>query len=145
MTVLGHSITSINANRKTLVAKKIDINSTPKIIDVKEKPMAVPGVLDEKSPVLAIEFEFNTDYKPDIGNIRIAGELIYTGNDNKKVLKDWEKNKKLPQDVDIEVKNFLLRKCLLFGVSISQEMQLPPPLVIPMMRLKKEQSPNYIG
>lgn len=142
---MGHSITSLNASRKSLVAKKIDINSTPRIVDVKEKSMDIPGLTGNKQPVLGINFEFETDYKPDIGSIKIAGEIIYTGTDNKKIIKEWDKNKKLPQDVDVEVKNFLLRKCLLLGVSISQEMQLPPPLVIPFMRAKKEQAPDYIG
>lgn len=145
MTVLGHSITSLNASRKSLVAKKMDINSTPKIVDVKEKNMDIPGLTGNKQLVLGINFEFETDYKPDIGSIKIAGEVVYTGADNKKIMKEWEKSKKLPQDVDIEVKNFLLRKCLLLGVNISQEMQLPPPLVIPIMRAKKDQAPDYIG
>ncbi len=131
MAVLGHSITSLNASRKSLVAKKIDINSTPRIVDVKEKSMDIPGLTGNKQPVLGINFEFETDYNPDIGSI--------------KIIKEWDKNKKLPQVVDVEVKNFLLRKCLLLGVSISQEMQLPPPLVIPFMRAKKEQAPDYIG
>lgn len=143
---MGHSITSLNASRKSVVAKKIDINSTPKIVGVKEKKMEIPHLTGKDQPmVLGIDFEFLTDYKPDIGSIKIAGEIIYSGADNKKTLKEWEKNKKLPQDVDIEVKNFILRKCLLLGVGISQEMQLPPPLVIPIMRAKKEQSPDYIG
>jgi hypothetical protein len=145
MTVLGHNITSINASRKYMAANKIDINSVPKVTGVKEREMEIPGVLSEKARVLAIEFEFETEYKPEIGNIKITGDLIYTGNDNKKVVKDWEKSKNLPQDVDIEIKNFLLRKCLLLGVSISQEMQLPPPLLIPMMKTKKDSSPDYIG
>ena len=145
MTVLGHSITSLNASRKSSVAKKMDINSTPKIVSVNEKSMDIPGLTGNKQPVLGINFEFDTEYKPDIGSIKIAGEIVYTGADNKKILKEWEKSKKLPQDVDIEVKNFLLRKCLLLGVNISQEMQLPPPLVIPFMRPKKDKAPDYIG
>ena len=147
MAVLGHSITSLNANRKGFVAQKMDINSTPKIVDVKEKSIEVPGFggKGEKQSVIGINFEFETDYKPDIGSIKIAGELVYSGTDNKKIIKEWEKSKRLPQDVDTEVKNFLLRKCLLLGVNISQEMQLPPPLVIPFIRPKKDQAPDYIG
>jgi len=145
MAVIGHSITSLEASRKSLAAKRIDINSTPKVTGVKEKAVDIQGLSEGKQSVLAINFEFQTDYKPEIGAIKIAGEVVYTGTDNKKILKEWEKNKALPQAVDVEIKNFLLRKCLLLGVTISQEMQLPPPLVIPYMKAKKEQSPNYIG
>lgn len=144
MGVLGHSITSMKAERKTLVAKKIDINSTPKITGVKEKKLDVAGLTGNKNPVLGIDFEFNTDYSPGIGSIKVAGEVVYAVENNKKVLDEWKKNKKLPRDVDIDVKNFLLKKCLVLGVNIAQEMQLPPPLVIPVIRPKKDE-PNYIG
>lgn len=149
MPIIGHSITFLNASRKPALVNNIDINSSPKIVDVKEKRMDMidaGGGKRQVEPLLGIDFEFQTDYKPDIGTIKIAGEIIYTGLDNKKALKEWEKSKKLPQDVDIEVKNFLLRKCLLLGATISQELQLPPPLVIPMIRPKQEKkAPDYIG
>ena len=144
MTILGHNITKLNAERKSLVIKKIDINSTPKITGVKEKDIDVSGLTGDKRTVLGIGFEFLTDYKPNVGKIEIAGEIIYTSEDNKKIVSEWKKNNKLPANVDIEVKNFLLRKCLLIGVNVSQEMQLPAPLVIPVIRPKKDQ-PNYIG
>ena len=144
MTVLGHNITKLNAERKSLASKKIDINSTPKITNVKEKDIDVSGLTGDKRTVLGISFEFETNYKPNIGNIAIAGEVIYTGEDNKRVVSEWKKNNKLPAVADIEIKNFLLRKCLLIGVQVSQEMQLPPPLVIPIIKPKKDQ-PNYIG
>lgn len=144
MAVIGHNITSLNAIKKNLTPGNIDINSSPKIVDVREKTMEISN-LGKNVAVLGIDFEFQTDYKPDIGSIKIAGEIIYASQDNKKVLKEWEKNKRLPEEVDIEVKNFLLRKCLLLGASISQEMQLPPPLMIPFIRPKKGQEPNYIG
>lgn len=143
--MIGHSIKSLNAGRKSLVANKININSTPTIKDVKEKKISVTGVTDKQS-VLSVGFEFETTYKPDIGSIKINGEIIYTGEDNKKLLKEWEKNKKLPAEADVEIKNFLLKKCLLLGVTISQEMQLPPPLVIPSLKSNKtSHEPNYIG
>lgn len=149
MPIIGHSIRSLNAVRKPSVSNSIDINSVPKIVEVKEKRMEVLDNKGQKQlmePMLEIEFEFQTDYKPDVGMIKIAGEIIYTGQDNKKALKEWDKNKRLPREVDIEVKNFLLRKCLLLEVNISQEMQLPPPIVIPMIREKEDKKePDYIG
>lgn len=150
MPVLGYSIKDLNATRKPLSAGKIDINSIPRIKDVRERSMDIPGMVGKKDPVVGIDFEFQTEYKPEVGSIKIAGEVIYTGLDNKKILKEWEKNKKLPIEVEVEVKNFLLKKCLLLGIDISEEMQLPPPIAIPMIRLveetkDKKKSPDYIG
>ena len=102
MPIIGHSITSLNANRKPSLANNIDINSVPKITGVKEKRMEVidnKGQKQQMEPMLHIDFEFQTDYKPDIGTIKIAGEIVYTGQDNKKALKEWDKSKRLPRDV----------------------------------------------
>jgi hypothetical protein len=70
----------------------------------------------------------------------------------KETLKNWEKNKKLPKEVEIEVKNFLFRKCLTIGVNLSENMQLPPPLIFPRVMSKpaqvvskQEQDLSYIG
>lgn len=151
MPVLGYTITSLNASRKTDASPKnvtqIDINSVPKIKGLKERKMTIPGMVENKDSLVVIDFEFETQYKPEIGSIRIAGELVYTGADNKKLLKDWDKSKKIPADTEIEVKNFLLRKCLLMGVDIAEEMQLPPPLSIPIIHpvAKDQKNPDYIG
>ena len=148
MVILGHSVKSVSADKNTAKidkkVDKIDINSTVKIKSVKERKMNITGVDSEKNSILGVDFEFMIKYSPDIGNININGEVIYKGTVNKKILDSWKKDKKLPIDVDIEIKNFLLRKCLLCAIHISEEMQLPPPISVPRIRKKNEQ-PNYIG
>lgn len=143
MPIIGFSISSINAERKNVTVNRLDINSTPKITSVEERTITVAGKVD----ALAIGFEFLTAYNPDVGQIKINGELIYTSSENpKKIVKTWNKDKKLPDDVDIEVKNFLFRKCLTIGIDMSENLQLPPPLAFPMIIPKKEdEKTRYIG
>lgn len=112
----------------------LDIDSTPKIINVAEKELAV----FENTPSVVMDFDFQTLYQPALGEIRLTGELVYTTKDAKKLVKDWEKNKQLPQDVDAEVKNFLFRKCLTLAINISEQMQLPPPLGFPIIQPQKK-------
>lgn len=142
MAIIGYSIESIVAERKASVSRQLNINSTPKIRFVKKREVNVGG----KKEVLDVGFEFVTEYKPDVGTIKIIGEVFYTGKNDKNVLKEWEKNKKLPVEVDVEVKNFLFRKCLTIGINLSEQLQLPPPLMFPIVVPKKEEeSKKYIG
>ena len=118
--IVGFSITSISAERKSVPRGRIDINSSPKISSVKKSKM---GFLKKETP-LSIGFEFVTRYEPKVGQIRIKGHVLYLGENMKKTLKTWEKEKKFPKAVDTEVKNFLFRKCLTIGVNLSESMQL---------------------
>ncbi len=132
--IVGFGVKFISAERKSIPKGRVDINSSPKILSVTKAKM---GFLKKGNP-LKIEFEFTTKYEPKIGEIRIAGNVLYTGKKMKDVLKTWKKEKKIPREVDREVKNFLFRKCLTIGVNLSENMQLPPPLMFPTVVPKKE-------
>jgi len=125
--IVGFGIKSISAERKNVPKGRIDINSTPKILSINKSKV---GFLKKEKP-LNVNFQFITRYEPNIGEIRIDGSLLYVGKKMKDTLKSWEKEKKIPKDVDMEIKNFLFRKCLTIGVNLSENMQLPPPLIFP--------------
>jgi len=141
MPIIGYNISLIQAERRNVQAKKIDISSTPRINSVIERDMAFPA----KQSALAVSFEFKTNYNPDIGQIRFVGELLYTDKNTKKVLEFWDKKNKLPDNVDMEIKNFLFRKCLTLGINISESLQLPPPIMFPVLMKKKDEDTRYIG
>jgi len=146
--IVGFGIKSISAERKTVPKGRVDISSTPKIVSVFQSET---GLLKKQRP-LNVEFEFITRYEPKVGEIKIVGNVFYVGKMMKDVLKNWNKEKKLIKDVDIEVKNFLFRKCLTIGVNLSENMQLPPPLMFPSVipqraqkRQEKRRDLTYIG
>jgi len=140
--IIGYSITNVSANRKPVnQIDKLDINSSVKITNVEEKTITFP----DKSEALGIRFEFNTTYKPELAKLEINGEVLFTDKSNKKTLELWKKKKALPENVDIEVKNFLFRRCLTIGINLTQELQLPPPVIFPMIAPKEENKSNYIG
>jgi hypothetical protein len=146
MPIIGYQIVSMNAERKKLQTKRIDIGSTPKITNVEEKEIKMA----EKQQALAISFEFLTVYRAEgnqIGEIKIVGELLYTEKGLKKILGFWKKKNRLPDQADIEVKNFLFRKCLTLGIFISENLQLPPPVMFPVLvpKKEKEDETRYIG
>ena len=139
--IVGFGIKSISAERKNIPRGRIDISSTPNIISVNWPSMKV---FTKKKPV-NIEFEFTTNYKPDIAEIKISGHVLYLGKKTKGLIKEWKKSKTFPREVDMEVKNFLFRKCLSLGVTLSENMQLPPPLIFPRVVQKKKADLRYIG
>ena len=139
--IVGFSIKTISAERKDVPRGRIDINSTPKIISVSGSKM---DFISKQKP-LSVGFEFVTKYEPDVGEIRILGNVFYVGKNMENVLKTWKKEKILSKDVDIEVKNFLFRKCLSIGMNLSENMQLPPPLIFPRVVPKQKEDLTYIG
>jgi hypothetical protein len=139
--IVGFSIKSISAERKNIPRGRIDINSTPKIISVKKSGVSFL----KKDKPLNVEFEFVTKYEPEIAEIRISGNVLYLGKKMKDALKTWEREKKFPKDIDIEIKNFLFRKCLTIGINLSENMQLPPPLVFPRVVPNRDKDLRYIG
>ncbi|MBI4173659.1 MAG: hypothetical protein HY519_02975 [Candidatus Aenigmarchaeota archaeon] len=134
MPVVGINFASVEGRKKdSKNAGEININSTPKVSAVKE--VTLPGI---EQKALAMTFEFVTSYEPDIGGITITGEIFYTGEGNKQLLKKWEKDKKLPEDVSAEILNHLFRRCLIKIANLAEDLQLPPPIQIPRVRPKQQ-------
>lgn len=147
MPVIGFSLTSVKAERKELQKiESLNVNSTPTITSVEERP--IPFMEGQNSLILG--FEFNTIYEPNIGSIKMSGELVYTSKDSKKILKEWNKEKKLSIETDAEIKNYLFRKCLTFSLNISEQLQLPAPIGFPVIVPQQEgkeqdKKASYIG
>ena len=143
--IVGFSIRYISAERKTRPKGRINIKSTPNIVSISQ---AKSGLMRKKKH-LDIGFEFTTKYEPDVGEIRIIGNALYIGKGIKKIMSNWKKEKKLPKEFEIEIKNFLFRKCLSIGLTLSENMQLPPPImfpaIIPKRTPKKPENLTYIG
>ena len=134
MPIIGLRFDSMEANRgKENAAGDIKINSTPKVTDVKEVDVAS---LNKKA--LGLSFEFLTTYAPDIGEIKIVGEVLYLSENNKKILDGWKKTKALSEEMNIEVLNHLFRSCLLKISNMADDLQLPPPISIPRVKPKEE-------
>lgn len=142
MPVIGLSFNSIVGKKNKISVKgQVQVNSTPRIIDIKE--ITVP-TLNKKA--LSISFEFTTKYDPDIAEVKIGGDILYLHKNAAAFLKAWKKDKKLPQDATMEVMNHLFRKCLLKISLISEDLQLPPPLQFPRIKPSgQQQQSSYIG
>jgi len=130
MPVIGITFNTMEGKRKKgSPHAEIKVNSTPKIISMKE--VTVPTL---KKKALSLDFEFVTTYDPQIGEIKIGGEILYLAEKNAQILSQWKKNKKLAENVSIEILNHLFRRCLLKISIIAEDLQLPPPVQIPRVK-----------
>ncbi len=133
MPVVGLSFTSIEARRKEIPRGEIKVNSSPKVNEMKEVDLSSIG-----KKALSLNFEFVTEYQPDIGMIKVEGDMVYMADNNAKVLARWKKSKTLSEEVSVEVLNQLFRKCLLKVSNIAEELQLPIPIQIPRVAPKEK-------
>ena len=147
MPIVGYYMDKILAKKTGLPKGRVDIKSGSKIVSIEKTKTGIK----KKEDSLAITYEFKTMYEPGIGEIKMRGRLIYVGDDVDKGLKMWNDKKEIPGSIEVEVKNFLFRKCLGAGITISENMNLPPPVFFPMVSkrpTKKEISKDdlrYIG
>lgn len=140
MPIIGMKFTNIEGKRSSdKSTSEIKINSTPKIVSVKE--IDVPAM---NKKALSLGFDFVTKYDPNMGEVKMSGDIIYVSDKNAKILKDWKAKKGLPESMNMEVLNYLFRTCLLKISNIASDLQLPPAVQLPRVRPKSEQS-SYIG
>ncbi len=140
--IIGYNFTKIEASKTKEISGKVDISSSVKLISVEEKEIEILN----KQKVLEIGFEFFVEYKEGFGKIEMHGNLLYEGKDVKDAIKMWKKEKRLPESADLEVKNFLFKKCLTLAIFLADEIRLPSPLPFPVVvPAQKEENKGYIG
>ncbi len=125
------------------VKGQINIKNNTKITDIVEED--VPD--RKKGGVLRFSFSYNAIYEPTFGKITINGFCLFLDNtkNNKEILDKWKKDKELDQKLMMQVLNFILAKCNIKALSLSQEVNLPPQIPLPKLTAKKQQAEQYIG
>ena len=135
MPIIGFSFSLMEAKRKKEIVKaEIKVNSTPTVTNIEE--MSVPSLGGKKA--LKFEFEFLTKYDPEVAEIKMGGSVIYLSDKNAAILKQWKKEKRIPEDVSIEILNHLFRRCLIRVANIADDLQRPPPLPMPRVTPKQK-------
>ena len=133
MTIVGFNFTKIEGEKKDMIKGKININNNVHINKVEEKDLALGN---QKQKVLSFNFEFIAKYDPNIGSIKLTGNVLYM-EDSKKVkdiLDGWKKDKKLPKEVMPNILNTVLNKCNIQALILSEQINLPPPIPLPKLQ-----------
>jgi hypothetical protein len=134
MPIIGLSFNSVEAkkDKEQRIRDEVKINSVPRINDIKEITLSTIG----SRKALSMDFEFETTYMPKVGEIKLTGELLYLSDQHKEILKQWEKERKIPEKQSLEIINYLFKKCLIKISNIAEDLQLPLPIPMPVVKPK---------
>jgi len=146
MSIVGFNFEKISIERKKNpgeVKGQIDIKNNTKIKDIVEED--APN--RKKGEILRFSFEFNTLYEPAFGQTTIEGFCLYLDDvkKNKDTLSKWKKDKDLDKELMSKVLNFVLAKCNIKALALSQDVNLPPQIPLPKLTAKKQEAEQYIG
>ncbi len=139
MPVVGVVLNSVDAKKTGDFSRGVKVNNKISTTNVKEAD--IPSL--SKNGVV-IDFKFRSVYESEgnpIAEIIMNGNVYYVGDDSKAIIKFWDKHKNIPEDPHVEILNTIFRKCITRAITISEDLQLPPPIGMPFAqkREKKEE------
>ncbi|MBS3163107.1 hypothetical protein J4427_00245 [Candidatus Woesearchaeota archaeon] len=149
MPIIGFSINKIQAEKSGEINQNVDIASDLKISKVSEEKV----VIDKAQTALRFDFDFIVNYNPNFGNINLSGYILYMEGEEtaKKILESWKKSKVLEPGLMEKLFNSILMRCNIKALLLSQELNLPPHIRLPIVVSEKEskelksKKDNYIG
>ena len=140
MPIVGFSFDKIQAERLSQVKGKIDINNNMRVIDVEPRDLS----FTKGQGGINFKFDFISSYEPKIGHINFTGEIIYMDTDKRieEILDGWKKNQKVDKFVMSQILNHALIKCNIQALILSQELNLPPPIMLPKVKVEEPARKN---
>jgi len=126
----------VNFNLHNIEARRFNYPKGPVNINNNSTLTAV----SEIDGMLSVNFTFTASYEPNIGQIRIEGEVrVPESADNvKKAIGEWVESgrKNLPKGIAQKVHNAILGNCIVQATIMSRDVQLPPPIPAPNVNLE---------
>ncbi len=123
-----------NIQLKSIEARRyINRNERPKQVRI-DHNSTVTQFTVEKENQATIDFQYTASYGP-VGMIKLEGSLLYDSDDAKKVSKEWNETRKMPNQVAGHIHTAVMHACVPEAVSIAKDLGLPPPIPLPQVRL----------
>ncbi|MDP4012894.1 MAG: hypothetical protein Q8R00_04800 [Candidatus Nanoarchaeia archaeon] len=138
MPIVGFTFDKISAERQGPLKKGTEIKSDIRLNSVEEAKLSIG------KKCLKINFEFIVDYTPKVGKLLLTGVIFYVTDEKSipGIIKEWKENKKLREDISLEVLNLVLSKCNIECFSLSDKVDLPPQLPLTRMVPAKKKQPS---
>ena len=145
MPIIGFHFDKIEAENKHGTIKSLSIKPN---IDIKTVSKKSTIIGNEEKDTIKISFEYKIEYQ-ELGYINFEGTIIYltSKEETDKILKLWDKEKKLPKTILTPILNLILIKSNIKALNLSQDINLPPHIKLPYLISKeiKNKEKNYIG
>ncbi len=133
MPVSGGRVIGLNAKKfKNELPTGLSVN-----IEIKD--------VSEEAGMLKVGYEHKTEYKDGVAEVTVEGEIFVMGEDNKAILKKWDKEKALEPKIAEDVLNAMNYAAaasgtlLAFGIGVNAPLNLPRARVGPAPVPKKKQ------
>ncbi|MBW2981047.1 hypothetical protein KY360_06545 [Candidatus Woesearchaeota archaeon] len=143
MAVIGFNFNKIDVEKKDVGKGKVNISNNVAIKNIEQKGISLGK---SKQDALRFTFEFTSKYEPKLGSILLGGDVLFLtdASKSKEILDGWKKDKKVPKDIMAGILNTVLAKCNIQALILSQEVNLPPPIPLPKVKVGGKEK-EYIG
>jgi len=130
MPIINYRINRMEGTRTDEEAKEVDVKSNFVIVSVKKDNNPTIG------DFLRVNFSFEVGYEPNLGSMKIEGNLWYHEPDLDKLITEKKGKIKLEPKVIKEVTSSIVRDSLLEMVELSRKLRLPVPIRLPRLDIK---------
>ncbi|MEK6916379.1 MAG: hypothetical protein AABW92_01420 [Nanoarchaeota archaeon] len=129
MAIIGFNFKKMTVEKKKSPTGNINIKNNMTVTKVRQANLNL-GANQQKG--VEFSFSFHVGYEPDIATIDLEGSVLYVAENKitEEILKKWEKNKELSQELMKEVSLHVVSKCNVQAIVLSKEMQLPPHIAM---------------
>jgi hypothetical protein len=134
MTVVGLQINKIVVDKTAPVKGKVSVNNNVAVKDVEKTDLTFGTT---KQDAVQFKFEFKAAYEPKIATMTFEGYVTYFDKQEAvdEIIKSWKKDKKVSPEIMSNVLNSILTKCNIEALLLSREVNLPPPIPMPKVKV----------
>jgi hypothetical protein len=133
-----------NVKLKTIEARRYsDPDQKPRQIRIDHNSQ-ITQMTTSSSDKATIEFQYTASYGP-VGMIKFEGVLLYEDAKARSVAMEWQKNRKMPNEIASRIHTAVMHACVPEAVGIAKNLGLPPPIPLPQVRLGAKPSKGTTG
>ena len=134
MKIIGFNFNKISVEKKSSEFKDAKIKNT---IDVTSVDPVKNEILSKNEELVGVSFKFLVDYTEDKAKIELGGVVLLAldSKDSKRIIKEWEE-KNLSDEFKLPLFNLILRKSNIKALTLSDEMNLPPHVKLPSLKIE---------
>jgi len=123
-----------NIQLKSIEARRyINPTERPKQIRI-DHNSSVTQIHDIKEDQATFDFQYTASFGP-VGMIKLEGSLMYESEDAKKVAKEWNDTRKMPNQTASQIHTAVMHACVPEAVGIAKDLGLPPPIPLPQVNI----------
>src|SRR5512136_1763171 len=131
-----------NIQLKSIEARRyMNLNERPTQVRI-DHNSTITHISDVKEKQATVDFQYTASFGP-IGVIKLEGSLVFEDDDVRKIAKEWNETRKMPDQTASHIHTAVMHACVPEAVGIAKDLGLPPPIPLPQVRLgsdpKKEQ------